>query len=236
MGLRVWISRSQPGADRQARSLQAAGHWPLVAPVIDVRPCPAEPPRGRFDVAIFLSEHAVDLGYDDLVSAGALSGAELLAVGARTAEVLEGHGAPARTPERATSEGLLESPALRRPAGLRVLLVGGVGGRTLLADDLGARGARVERFECYRREPVTAVSSAVVTCDAAIAASGEGLRRLAALWLGLGGREDLPVLVPSDRVARLASEVGLRRLHDCGGADSDAWLRGLAKLDSVGMP
>jgi len=43
----------------------------------------------------------------------------------------------------------------------------------------------------------------------------------------------VPVLVPSARVAALGVELGLRNLHDCAGADSAAWLRGLAAVESV---
>jgi uroporphyrinogen-III synthase len=229
--MKVWMSRSRPGAERQAADLRAAGHQVVVAPVLDVEPTGALPPPGAFDRIIFLSEHAVRCGFSALAP-DTLAGADVLAVGARTAVVLAEHGSAAVTPQQATSEGLLELPRLQRLAGERILLVAGVGGRTLLAATLTARGARVARFECYRRFTAAALDPIVLDSDAIIAASAEGLAQVAALWLAAGGRADIPVLVPSERVAGRGVELGLRSLHDCAGADSKAWLRGLERLQT----
>lgn len=226
------MSRSQPGADRQAADLRAAGHDPVVAPVLAVEPLDAPLPEGPFQYVIFVSEHAVRLGLPRLAEALPLPRLRVLAVGARTAALLEAQGIAASAPEDATSEGLLALPELERPAGQRILLVTGEGGRGLLAPELSQRGAEVVRFDCYRRVPVAPLNPAVLDCDAVIAASGDGLRQLAQAWLGAGGRRDVAVLVPSARVARLGVELGLTNLHDCGGADSDAWLRGLEQLQT----
>ncbi len=224
------MSRSQPGADRQAADLRAAGHEPVVAPVLTVEPVDAPLPAGPFHSVIFVSEHAVRLGLPRL--AQALPRLRVLAVGGRTATLLRAEGIAAVAPDDATSEGLLELPELARPAGQRILLVTGEGGRGLLAPELGRRGAEVVRFDCYRRVPVAYLNPAVLDCDAVIAASGDGLRQLAQVWLDAGGRRDVAVLVPSARVARLGVELGLTNLHDCRGADSDAWLRGLEQLQT----
>jgi uroporphyrinogen-III synthase len=229
--MKVWMSRSQPGAERQAGDLRAAGHQVVVAPVLDVEPTGALPPPGPFDRIVFLSEHAVRFGVGALPP-DTLAGADVLAVGARTAVVLADRGIAAVAPRQATSEGLLELPRLQRLEGERILLVAGVGGRTLLAGTLSSRGARVVRFECYRRTAAAALDPLVLDSDAIIAASAEGLVRVAALWLAAGGRADVPVLVPSERVAGRGVEVGLRSLHDCAGADSGAWLRGLERLQT----
>ena len=232
--MKVWISRSRPGAERQAADLRAAGHQVVVAPVIDVEPVRDPAPAGPFHHVIFLSEHAVRLGLPALEAQPWFPRARLLAVGARTARALERQGLAVETPSEPTSEGLLELPRLQAVDGHRVLLVAGVGGRSLLSAALAARGAEVLRFECYRRVAVDRLEPSVIDCDVIIAASGEGLEQAARLWLLAGGRPDVPVLVPSARVADLGVEVGLSSLHDCGGADSDAWLRGLAQLQSAG--
>jgi uroporphyrinogen-III synthase len=226
------MSRSRPGADRQASELERAGHRVVVAPVLQIEPVAGPVPRGPFDRAVFLSEHAVRFGLPAL--AHALPRDRLFAVGSRTAAALAARGMDARAPEDPRSEGLLAMPELQDLAGERVLLVSGAGGRALLGDELAARGARVSRFECYRRVAVHTLDPAVRDCDAIIAASADGLRQVAALWLGAGGRPDVPVLVPSARVARAGVELGLSRLHDCGGADTDAWLRGLEHVGSPG--
>jgi len=229
--VKVWITRSQPGADRQAAALRDAGHDVVVAPVIRIEATGSAPPAGPFDVLVFLSEHAVRAGLPPLRAAPWFIDARAFAVGARTAAVLADAGVRATTPEEPTSEGLLELPAFAAMDGQRVLLVRGAGGRELLEQTLTERGARVARFDCYRRTPVRRLDPRVLNCQAIIAASGEGLRQVAALWLDGGGAAAVPVLVPSARVAGLGVEVGLSSLHDCGGADSEAWLRGLARLE-----
>jgi uroporphyrinogen-III synthase len=233
--MKVWMSRSQPGAERQAADLRGAGHQVVVAPVLEIEATGAVPPSGPFHHIVFLSEHAVHCGLPALLSRpDALAGAQVLAVGGGTAAVLQAQGVRAATPAEATSEGLLALPQLARPIGERVLLVGGVGGRALLARTLTERGARVARFDCYRRRAGAALDPAVLDCDVIVAASGDGLVRVAELWLAAGGRSNVPVLVPSARVAARGVEVGLQSLHDCAGADSDAWLRGLERLQRAG--
>jgi uroporphyrinogen-III synthase len=39
--MRVWITRTEPGASRTADKLRALGHDPVVAPLLDVHPLPA---------------------------------------------------------------------------------------------------------------------------------------------------------------------------------------------------
>lgn len=228
--MKVWLTRSRPGADRQAEDLRAAGYEVVVTPVIAIEPVATPPPEGPWDLVIFLSEHAVRLGLGALRGESWLAAARVFAVGQRTAALLREAGLTAVAPEPATSEGLLALPELARVQETGVLLVRGAGGRELLREALTSRGARVAAFDCYRRCPVNDLDVRVGDCDVIIAASGEGLRQAAGLWLAAGGRQDVPVLVPSARVASLAVEVGLTRLHDCSGADSAAWLRGLDRL------
>lgn len=225
------MGRSQPGAERQAAELRAAGYPVVTAPLIRIEALPPILPAQPFEAVVFLSEHAVRHGLAALQSCSWFAAARLLAVGGRTASVLEAAGHRSTAPARASSEGLLAAPELTKAAS--VLLVCGVGGRDLLEQTLCERGVRVARCVCYRRVAVDALDPAAAACDVAIAASAEALRVLAELWLGAGGRSDLPILVPSARVAGIGVELGFGRLHDCGGADSDAWLRGLAALQST---
>ncbi|HEX7036578.1 MAG TPA: uroporphyrinogen-III synthase [Pseudomonadales bacterium] len=226
------MSRSQPGADRQAAELRAAGHRVVVAPVLAIEALQPPLPAGDFDLVLFLSEHAVRFGLTAIAELSWFGAARVLAVGARTAERLAERGVDPEVPAEPTSEGLLALPTLERVAGRRVLLVAGEGGRSLLAETLTARGAEVVRYECYRRVALDRLDPAVLDCDVLIAASGDGLEQAARLWRAHGGRDDLAVLVPSARVAALGVELGFVNLHDCAGADSAAWLRGLAELQS----
>jgi uroporphyrinogen-III synthase len=224
--MKVWITRSQPGADRQAQALAAAGLEALVAPVLEIRPLSGSAPEGPFDIIIFLSEHAVLHGLPRLCVAGA----RVLAVGARTAAVLRAAGCDAVQPARADSEGLLALPLLRDVAGRRVLLVCGADGRMLLATELAARGAHLSRFVCYRRSACPVDPAALEAVDVIAAGSADGLTAAARLWFAAGGRVDVPVLVPSARVREQGVALGFSNVHDCAGADDQSLLRGLQAL------
>jgi uroporphyrinogen-III synthase len=80
-GMRIWVSRPEPGAGRTARRLAERGHAALVAPVLRIAPSDGPPPAGRFDGLILTSANAAA----PLAGAG-LSAAPVFAVGARTAE------------------------------------------------------------------------------------------------------------------------------------------------------
>jgi len=79
--VKVWITRSQPGADRQAAALRDAGHEVVVAPVIRIEATGSAPPAGPFDVLVFLSEHAVRAGLAPLRAAPWFIDARAFAVG-----------------------------------------------------------------------------------------------------------------------------------------------------------
>ena len=57
--MRVWITRTEPGATRLAAAVEQLGFTALKAPVLRIEPCCAKPPQGPFDFALFVSEHAV---------------------------------------------------------------------------------------------------------------------------------------------------------------------------------
>ena len=175
MPVRLWITRTQPGADRQAAELEAAGYETLVAPVLKVETTAAAPPSGHIDMVVFLSEHAVRFSENFSFCAGA----QLFAVGLQTGSRLEAAGYSAQVPEDQRSEGLLKMPEFASLRGKRVLLVAGEGGRDLLADTLAQRGATVTDYRCYRRVAVTDVELSADQVDVIIAASGDGLAAIA---------------------------------------------------------
>ena len=149
--MRVWLTRTRPGADRQAQILRAAGHEPLVCPALTIAEEPGCAPRGPFSDVVFLSEHAVRLGVPRLATEPWFAGARTYAVGAATAGHLAEAGIRADVPEDASSEGLLALPEFADARGRAVLIVCGAGGRDLLEKALAARGARVEKLVVYRR-------------------------------------------------------------------------------------
>ena len=219
----IWITRSEPGATALAESLEGAGFKAFKAPVLRIEALPFEPPKGHFEVAIFLSAHGARL------AAQAVKGhvSQAFAVGRRTRQALFELGIEATAAEAESSEGLLA--ALPGLAGRRVLLVSGMGGRNVLGPGLERRGAEVKRLEVYRRVPVSpSVECAAIS--AAVASSGDGFRQAARVWFAAGGGPELPVLVPSARVGALGPELGLANVIDCAGADPEAVLAGLRSM------
>jgi uroporphyrinogen-III synthase len=163
-------------------------------------------------------------------------GIDYYAVGAATAAALHErlgvrvHVPPASAGED-TSEALLRLGSLRRLAGEKVLLVAGEGGRTLLAETLTERGARVTRLALYRRIPLSpspAMQRRLTQGDfrALVVSSGEILEHLAR-WC-TGAALNQPLIVSSTRLATLAGKLGFRVPVVASGATPAALAAALA--------
>lgn len=221
--MRVWVTRSQPGADRLAQALRSCGYQVTVAPVIDVEPTNAPRPHGRFQQVIFLSEHAVRL------AAGIefCGGARVSAVGGATARALEERGVSAEVPANSSSEGLLLLFSDEKVTGCRVLIVAGEGGRKVLRDTLLARGARVCEYLCYRRLANPVPDESLRSVDAILIASQDGFRHVARLWFDSGGSAEISVIAASGRIAGLAAELGFKNVQISGGGAASDWIAAL---------
>jgi len=221
--MKIWVTRTEPGASELAYALANAGYQVERAPVLAIRSVAFEAPRGRFDIGLFLSVNGVRFAAKRV--AGTVD--HRYAVGRKTQAALRQFGFTATVPRIATSEGLLD--ALPDPCGKRILLVTGVGGRNLLPTALAKRGAQVTRLEVYLRYALTPkIDTASV--GAIVISSGDGFRQAAQLWLGAAGDPQVPTLVPSARVASLGQRLGMHSVHDCGGANAKAVLRTLARI------
>jgi uroporphyrinogen-III synthase len=67
--MRVWVTRSRPGADTTAQRLTEAGHDPLVAPLLQVRQIALEPDPSGVSAIAFTSANAIrafEPGFRDL--------------------------------------------------------------------------------------------------------------------------------------------------------------------------
>ncbi|MHC8353635.1 uroporphyrinogen-III synthase [Pseudomonas sp. RT4P38] len=159
-------------------------------------------------------------------------------VGAATAQILEDRGLDISFPvDGDDSEALLELPSLReaiaRP-GPRVLIMRGEGGRELLAERLRELGASVEYLELYSRSlpkyPSAALPERIRAerLNGLVVSSGQGFEHLHQLagdaWPQLA---QLPLFVPSPRVAELARAAGAQTVVDCRGASAAALLTAL---------
>jgi uroporphyrinogen-III synthase len=226
--LRLWISRSQPGADRQAADLIAAGHEVRVAPVTRIESIRRSPPHGVFKKVIFLSEHAVrHCGRLDFCA-----DAEVYAVGQQTARVLAARRIEARTARQASSDGLLQE--LESVAGTTILIVAGEDGRKLVRDELLRRGARICEYLCYRRVPLEADLAGGWPVEVILVSSQDGFRHVARLWFEIDGRADVTVLAASRRIGELGAALGFSNVIVCAGAASEDWVEALSHLEIRG--
>jgi uroporphyrinogen-III synthase len=159
----VLLTRPKAQAGPLMQQLEAAGARVHCLPVLELSAfegpglAAALSEYSQAALALFVSANAVQFGLAALARQGiALSGPQLVAVGQATARALEAAGGgPVLTAGAGSdSEALLALPRLRQVAGQTVILFRGdseSGGRTLLRDSLGTRGARVLEATCYRR-------------------------------------------------------------------------------------
>ncbi len=245
----VWLTRTEPGASRQAAQLRERGFNPLVWPVLDI--VELDPPGlvqngQRIDhhdsiekivqsspqLVIALSGHAVRgaLSQDLLASAAT---AKFIAVGDQTASLLGDVASAVVTPTPPTSEGILALPEIAEVnAGNVVWVLAGQGGRELIAQHLFREcGATVVKFELYRRqERTTAPEHPARAIGAVVIGSQQGLAVFGRLWQQMLGARSVPLVVPSSRVAEAARQAGFTEVHTADGADTQAVLEALQDI------
>jgi uroporphyrinogen-III synthase len=175
----------------------------------------------EFDVIIFTSANAVRFGASLLDQKRDLT---LAAMGPATARALNhaGYRVAVLPPPGGLfdSESLLRHPRLEHPAGRRILIIKGSGGRPFLQDELAGRGAEVAAVDVYQRVPATpsqAVLSALLESFV-----GGAVQVITATSLEIAGNlldmatpalrdefERVHWLVPGERIAAGLRERGL---------------------------
>lgn len=228
-GVGVLVTRPQGQARRFMQRIVELGGESWWLPGLEIEP-PADMTGflqvvndlDHFDWVVFVSPTAVERAWPVIAERGGLPArVRVAAVGRGSARELAQRGvADVLAPEdKADSESLLALPDLQAMAGQRVALFRGEGGRTLLADTLGARGAQVRHAVCYRRVlPSTDIAPVLRAwyagrIRAVTAFSRDSLDGLVAL-LTPEGRELLsrtPLFVPHLRIAEHARALGIAR-------------------------
>ena len=241
----VVLTRPETDSERLSKVLQHEGFQTRVMPLMTIEAIPPSeravaPTISDDTLCIFISANAVRFGLSQLGSELArYPDLTVIAVGNKTRDTLAANGIDAQVPVRADSEGLLAMPALSAPDSREVVIVKGEGGRELLASELTRRGACVTEWACYRRcWPDVDVSELAEISAGLIfqASSGEMLSRLAELLAG-EGQADLfqsPIIVPSDRVASLATEIGWTQVIRAEDASDGAFMRALKQHKQSG--
>nr|WP_269061446.1 uroporphyrinogen-III synthase [Stutzerimonas kunmingensis] len=227
--------------------LAEAGIHSASLPLLAIKPLPETAEQratvlelDRYCAVIVVSKPAARLGIEllDRYWPQPPLGQAWFSVGAATGAILADYGLDASWPERGDdSEALLALPrlgeALARPDP-KVLILRGEGGRELLAETLRARGVQVDILELYRRYlpdyPAGTLAATLRSerLNGLVVSSGQGLlslRELAAdTWPEM---LELPLFVPSPRVAEMARQLGAKRIVDCRGASVAALLAAL---------
>ena len=242
---KILITRSEPGASALGQVLQQHGFEVICAPlvkIVDVVPAnilqlnaeatalPAAPAADP-DVVIFLSAHAtrrfVEQGWLHRIKASSC-----LAVGAASAELLREHGLVVEVPEQNTTEGLLEMGVLKQLTRQHsVWLIAGVGGRATLAQTLiRQQRCGVVKFELYRRLSLDLPAVDVDAVSAVVVSSAGSLEMLAQQW---PASKQLPVVVPSARLAAIARTSGFQQVQVAHNASAQATLDILQPLKAV---
>ncbi len=188
----------------------------------------------NFHKAIVVSGNAAELALDWLDRYWPMLpvGIEFFAVGQQTAQILAAAGIKALVADgRQNSEALLELPQLKDLTDQRIIIFRGCGGREILAETLIERGARVDYCELYRREiapqQALAARQQLPQVDCLVAHSGEMLQAIGDISAAPGA--DTVVVVPGERVAGIARELGYQRIVSAESALPEAMLAAVEK-------
>ncbi len=130
------------------------------------------------------------------------------------------------------SEALLESVNLTDVMGKKVVVLSGLGGRSVLVDSLKERGAEVIPVRVYRRTvlPWLNQKTELRSANAVVLSSGEAVNAFHREWKKRKASLHVPLIVPNERVKGIAQRIGFERVYASGGAGDDAVIRSLMKV------
>nr|WP_010132446.1 uroporphyrinogen-III synthase [Microbulbifer agarilyticus] len=249
-GQRILITRPAHQSDRWQALLHAQGAMVDSIPMLAIEPVTdADAVQAvkslildfdQFDHAIFVSQNAVQFGFDwlDDYWPQLPQGPRYYAIGAATARAIRARGAGPEACDSAAmdSEALLNLPPLQNPQGERVILFRGQGGRPLIGQTLAERGARIDYCELYQRllpaDACTELRAYPHIPDAITLHSGETLENLQRALETTGKRaalNDCALVLPSQRVAEQALALGFSKVFAAKNAGDTAMLDALSE-------
>lgn len=245
-GRTILVTRPAGQADTLKALLDQHGAEVRLLPMLAIEPLAADEPAlqaaracfrqlANYQHIIFISTNAVEHGLRVFQHLGQPWPASpvVYAIGRATAMALQAAGIAAEAAAgRMDSEALLSLPGLQSVTGQRVLVVRGAGGRSQLADTLVARGAHVDIAESYRRtcpryDDATVQQAFSPTPDAIVVNSGETLKNLAVYVQGMASIRPVVMVVPSQRVARLAGSLGFTQVVVAANARDESIVQAL---------
>ena len=252
--LRVLITRPQHQHASLCSAIEDHGgeakHFPLFAIEAVSEPILVQQIKTKvenldnYKLVIFISTNAVKFGalwINDYWQRFPL-GVRVLAIGPSTARKvsIELNCTVVNSDAGASSEDILLLDELGDISGGKVAIVRGIGGRELLAESLRQRGAEVDYIEVYRRMPTQKSGEELVNVltqeniNILVVTSGESLARLD--WLIKDAAQlahtirSIPIIVPSNRVAKDAAQLGYTKVKLAVGADDEAIINALQEI------
>lgn len=221
---RILLTRPEGSNELLAERLRAQGHEVHCLPLMQIEALPVTEQAKQQLLNLDLYQHIIVTSQH--AAAFFLEQAEQFwpqwpvdiqwwCLGQATRERLEAFDIFPKQPTQGhTSETLLEEPALQTLMEQRVLLVSGLGGRTLLEDCLTSRGARLDKLSLYQRSAVNIDGRQLRQHfsdwqpQAIVCLSGETLHQLARLGDNIGhSYRNTAILVPSERVGEIARRI-----------------------------
>lgn len=243
---RLLLTRPAEESQALAQTLAEVGVYSASLPLLEIEPLPVSEANRSiiYDLAaycavIVISKPAARLGLamlDEVWPQPPMQ--KWFTVGAATAQILDDYGLPVFFPEHGDdSEALLDLPQFQQALSgydPKVLIMRGEDGRELLAERLRERGVVVDYLPLYRRHlpqyPAFALPDTVKAerLNGLVVSSGQGFEHLRELagdaWPTLA---QMPLFVPSPRVAEMARAAGALTVVDCRGASAPALLAAL---------
>jgi uroporphyrinogen-III synthase len=227
MGVRVLVTRPEPGAARTAERLRAAGYEPVVIPLTKVAPLRQGRPTSEFDAVAVSSANALRHAYPALI--GLLLQKPLFAVGEETAAIAREVGFTDVRSSDGSAENMARDITLGVGPSASVAYLCGRIRRNVLETELDRQGLRVVPIETYLTHPrkpsrreLAAMDSAPV--DAALAYSLNAAKALAGLVESRLGTvfRDTAFIAISERVAERLMAVAPGRVKAADSPDEDA--------------
>jgi uroporphyrinogen-III synthase len=229
-GVRVLVTRPAHQAENLCRLIEEQGGEAIRFPTLDIvsRDDAREIMKtlanlDRFQWVVFISANAVNFALKaNSGKIDRLKSVRFAAVGQSTAQAMKMAELPVDlVPESGyNSEALLAMPQLQQVEGQNCLIVRGEGGREELANTLRSRGANVEYLEVYKRIIPDIDGSPVVKLlaqhrlNVITVTSAEALQNL----INMLGKKNykllllIPLVVVSDRIRRIAADMGFNRI------------------------
>ncbi len=241
----VWATRPSHQNSAWQQQLARLDADILTIPLLAIVPVMGEQDRqaikknvldlDHFEHVIFVSQNAVAHAFkwfEDYWPQLPV-GVNFYAVGAKTAAAVRSYGITVtECGEAMNSEAILALPALRDVSGQKVLICRGKGGRPKLAVALTERGAQVRYCELYERQlPVTAHEQSLLipaaTKHVIPLFSGDTLVNLMCVLPATINRNSIVLVLPAERVAEQARQLGFHDIRIAKNASEAAMLESI---------